>query len=416
MRILCIYFQTDINMRNTVKEHLYSFKIYSDAECYYLNAANGVPRYIDKIRFDLIVYHYTFLALKWDINEFENFQKKCFRLKYLSGYKIAFPQDEYIHSAAVSNFFKEFSIKTVFTCLPLSECKKVYNPQESGLDNYFTVLTGYVHSEAVKRYSDKALPISKRKIDVGYRGRKVPFWLGQQGQIKWQLADRFKEILAGQNDLRYDISCDRRDEITGDAWYEFLSRCRVILGCEGGASLHDPTGEIRARVEHFLHRYPFASFQEVQAKCFAGGDRNLNLRALSPRHFECCVTRTCQALVEGDYGGIFKPDVHYIEIRKDWSNLEDVLRKIKDVKYCQEIADNAYRDIVETGLYSYEKFIEQVMNSIRKELIHTSALNDNNLKDLKRLRIREQLNPLFLYYLSPYYKLRGVLKKLRNLR
>jgi hypothetical protein len=416
MRILCIYFQSTRRLRNTVREHLSSFQNYSGADCYYLNVAHGIPRYINRINFDLIIFHYTFLALKWDIKEFKNFQNKCSRLKYISGYKIAFPQDEYIYSAAVSNFFKEFSVKTVFTCLPLSECKKVYDPQESGLKNYFTVLTGYIDSEAVKSYSGKALPLSERKVDVGYRGRKVPFWLGQQGQIKWQLCDRFKEILAVQNTLRYDISWDRRDEITGYSWYDFLSRCRVILGCEGGASLHDPTGEIRIRVEQFLHRYPSALFEEVQAKCLADVDGNLNLRAISPRHFECCVTKTCQALVEGAYGGIFKPGVHYIEIKKDWSNLEDVLSKIKDVKYCQEIADNAYRDIVEPGLYSYEKFIEQVMNSLRKELTHNSALNDDNLKDLKRLRIREQLNPLFLYYLSPYYKLRGGLRRIRNVR
>ena len=61
MKILVIYYSWNKSARNTYNEHLYSFKRYSDEECYYLNAAYGIPNYIARIDFDLVVYHYLFL-------------------------------------------------------------------------------------------------------------------------------------------------------------------------------------------------------------------------------------------------------------------------------------------------------------------------------------------------------------------
>ena len=54
-------------------------------------------------------------------------------------------------------------------------------------------------------------------------------------------------------------------------------------------------------------------------------DGRLQLFAISPRHLEACATRTCQVLVEGEYSGVLRPGEHYIPVRKDLSNLDDVL-------------------------------------------------------------------------------------------
>jgi hypothetical protein len=205
--------------------------------------------------------------------------------------------------------------------------------------------------------------VEKRDIDIGYRARKLPFWIGRHGQLKTILAQKFLNLHVPHY-LRLDISLNPKDVFFDTEWYRFLCRCRTVLGCEGGASLHDPSGEVRQKVEDYVAQNPEVSFDEVEQTCFPGRDGNLRLFALSPRHFECAITKSCQVLVEGAYAGIFKPGIHYIEIRKDWSNLEQVIRLIEDREYCEKIAENAYQDIVQSGLYTYRRFVETIINHV----------------------------------------------------
>ena len=80
--------------------------------------------------------------------------------------------------------------------------------------------------------------------------------------------------------------------------------------------MHDLDGSIRRNVENFVSKFPKASFSEVEQNCFPGEDGNLKLFAISPRHFECCLTKTCQVLYQGRYDNIFKANHHFIEIKK----------------------------------------------------------------------------------------------------
>jgi hypothetical protein len=46
--------------------------------------------------------------------------------------------------------------------------------------------------------------------------------------------------------------------------------------------------------------------------------------------FEACMMRTAQVLLEGYYNGIFEPWKHYIPIKKDCSNLDQVFAASAD--------------------------------------------------------------------------------------
>jgi hypothetical protein len=387
VNILIAYYLPNINDRKTLSEHLYSFRHYSGERYYYLNAVYGIPRLCISINFDLVIFHYTFLAyLRYGKVRSGTLFQTC---KDLSGYKVAIPQDEYQDSDRLNEFFLLSGVKTVFTCLPESEWQKVYPRQKSGLEHYLTVFTGYVDEIAAGKLARLNPSRRIRPIDVGYRARKNPYWLGKFGMIKWQLTEKFLNAPV-QHNLKLDLSNDPRDVFYGDKWYGFLSNCRVVLGCESGASLHDPDGSIMSTVDRYMDKHPVASFEEVEEACFPMLDGNLELFALSPRHFEACMTRTCQALVEGEYGGIFKPGIHYIEIKKDWSNIADVLRQIEDVDYCERIADNAYRDIIESDLYTYRKFVEMVINHAREVSTYIPDVNRDDARYLDALERRER--------------------------
>ena len=88
----------------------------------------------------------------------------------------------------------------------------------------------------------------------------------------------------------------------------------------------------------------------------------LQLFAISPRHLEACATKTCQVLVEGSYNGILTAGEHFIELKKDFSNIHLVLDKIKEDKQREHIVNRAYKDIVQSGKYSYNNFVKDVMD------------------------------------------------------
>jgi hypothetical protein len=94
----------------------------------------------------------------------------------------------------------------------------------------------------------------------------------------------------------------------------------------------------------------------------------LNQGQISPKMFEAIILGTVLVMYEGKYSDILIPDVHYISIKKDYSNIEDVINKIKDDYYLQKMADRAYTDIVESNKYSYKTFIEYVDSIIKMHI------------------------------------------------
>lgn len=372
MKILVIYFQPTGNDRKTIDEHLYSFQRYSAEECYYINTYLNLPFFLDKIEFDLIVYHYTFLGQKWGgVQYFSKFLEKNKVLQNLKGYKVALPQDEYVNTEVFCKFLKDFNIDKLYTCFYEKDWDKVYPQAKTGLKAIETCLTGYVDEISLKECEKQYKPHQFRTNDIGYRARKVPYWLGEHGTIKWRITEIFQSIQSKYPLLKMNISNLEKDVFIGDSWHEFLLNCRVVLGCEGGASLHDPQGLIRDKVDTYVASFPSATFEEVKKACFPLEDNGIELFAISPRHFDACITKTCQVLLEGKYHGIFQPGIHYIELKKDYSNLEDVVMKIQDVKYCESLTENAFKDIIESGLYTYKNFVSRILQD--------AVLNSKNI-------------------------------------
>jgi hypothetical protein len=72
------------------------------------------------------------------------------------------------------------------------------------------------------------------------------------------------------------------------------------------------------------------------------------------------VTRTAQVLVEGEYDGVLEPMRHYLPIRRDLSNLDEVLAMIRDHELLEKITAHAYDEVYLSGRYSYARFAEML--------------------------------------------------------
>lgn len=382
-KILIVYCSYTYPLRAAVADHLYSFQRYSSNQCYYLNIGiRGFPRYLRGVKFDLIVFHTIFLSVRWNLNKFQALTKKVRILKDINAVKIALPQDEFLNTDVLCDFINEFGVEHVFSAAPESEWPKIYHKVDFRKVRFYQVLTGYLDDFTIDRITALSATEQSRTLDIGYRAWKAKPWLGRHGYLKAQIAECFQEV-APKKGLRVDISLREEDTFFGDSWYQFLLRCKYTIGVEGGAGILDRDGTICRKTEAYLKHDPQASFAEIEEHCFAGLDGILNLFAISPRHLEACATRTCQILIEGEYNGILYPGIHYIELKSDFSNLEEVLEIIRQDSLRNKITEQAYDDIVKSRRFAYTSFVDFVLGkSLQSKKQHQVDILEKSAKNL----------------------------------
>ena len=84
---------------------------------------------------------------------------------------------------------------------------------------------------------------------------------------------------------------------------------------------------------------------------------------ISGKNIEAAGCKTLQILIEGDYGGYFKPNIHYISVKKDLSNLKECISLIKNKTLCNKIIDNAYT--VAVNQLTYENHLNKLLNFLK---------------------------------------------------
>jgi len=379
LNILILYVSNQYPMRATLWDQLYCFRQYSDHNCFYLNfTVRRVPWYLKHVKFDLIVFGTLFMATRVFDEWFSDPRERARLLKSFAGVKIAFPQDEYLRTDVLADFINEFSIDWVFSLSPKSEWPKIYDSVDPAKVKLSQVLAGYLDDDTVERIEGLAREGAPRDIDLGYHTFRAAPNLGRHGFLRQQIAEVF-QAEAPKHNLQIDISTRKEDTLWADAWYKFLLRCKYTISVEGGATVLDRDGSIQRRTQSYLTDHPDASFEEVERECFPGRDGGLRYVAISPRHLEACATRTCQVLVEGTYNDVLVAGRHYLELKRDFSNLEQVLDAIKQDTLRQEITEQAFHDVVASGNYTYRSFVEHVLRETvpeaQQDSIESSGLS-----------------------------------------
>jgi hypothetical protein len=353
--------------RQSLEDHLYAFRRYGRHTYHYVNlAVPGLARPYSAARYDAIVWHTSFLSwLRWSPEiQHRGLLRRARGLKGRAPVHVALPQDEFLRSDLINAVLTELGVEHVFTVAPPSEWPKIYDGLDRESVGLSRVLTGYLDERTLERTGRILREGHDRTIDIGYRTVPGKAYLGRHAILKAEMAEVVRERAQARG-LNVDISTRAEDTFYGDDWYRFLASCRYTIGIEGGASVLDRDGSVRACVESRLEDRPESSFRELEAACFAGRDGEVSLFAISPRHLEACATRTAQVLVEGEYGGILRPDTHYVPLRRDLSNLDSVLDVVAEQKgHAEQMAARAHRDVVASGDYTYRRFVEQVERAL----------------------------------------------------
>lgn len=370
MRVLVLWRQDEVDakMRNTIIDHAFCLKKYDvDNEYFYFNIYNGRfaedYHWIDENMFDVVIFHYSALSLRGSAGYWRDFLQLMIDVwRDYPCKKILMPQDDYTVTERIWDLALGIKADTIYTVIRECDHDILYPQCKLGDIEIKTVLTGYVEKEYTNKMT--LLEHRYRKYDVVYRARKLPYEIGKHGQLKYELALYFSSKLKG-SELVYDLANtrDNKGAFLGDSWFDFLASSRTTLGCLGGAGFADITGEYRKKVEEYMALHPNATYEETKEVCFPDIKENLT-GVISPRIFDAAITKTCQILVGEDYQGILRPNIDYIVLNKDFSNVDDVIKKMKDIDYCEQVANNCYEHVVQSEKYTYRKFVEWIINDI----------------------------------------------------
>lgn len=196
-----------------------------------------------------------------------------------------------------------------------------------------------------------------RSLDIAFAGA---FYSPAIGDIeRTTLIERVEAESSG-----FGLSCEvKRATMPRKQWADFLRSARGTVGAESGTYYLDRRALIIGQARDYLASHPGANFDQLSAACFAHPDvEHVSGKCISSRHFEAIGTGTCQILIEGHYNGILEPEVHYIAVRKDLSDLGDAITRFTDDRYRESIVDRAREHAL--AEHTYGRRVEALVRAL----------------------------------------------------
>lgn len=351
MNILVLYNATQ-TYTNAVFDHLQAFERFSEHKYFFMHISEKSTLQVNLTRFDAVCVHFS-IRLPFDQIPDPVAQV----LQAYTGIKFLFIQDEYDNTRHVWAWIQRLKFDVVFTVVPERSISLIYPPGQFPGTRFVSNLTGYIPIKPDIKID--VAPPSSRPLIVGYRGRRLPLKYGLLGFEKTKIGMMVGKYCASHG-IRHDIAWEEKDRIYGEKWVDFIFSCRAMLGTESGSNIFDWDGDIDKRLADYRAQHPNATDDEVYEEVLSDLEQSGLMNQISPKVFEAIAARTVLILFEGEYSGVLVPDEHYISLKKDGSNISDVFRILEDGSRIDRMVDKAYRDIIDSGAYSYSAFIRKV--------------------------------------------------------
>lgn len=222
-----------------------------------------------------------------------------------------------------------------------------------------------------------------RPIDMGFRSYRYPAFLGDNDR------NRIFDLFKNRDDFRIDFSQEER--LSRTEWAKFLNNTKAVIATEAGSfyledddkivrsikdyvisnhkgvliSSHNPLRRIVSALPYFIKNklknlvasgplqsemllFENLSYEDIYPKFFAKAQKcPHHSKAISSRHFDAIGTKTVQIMMEGYFNGILEKNKHYIALKSDFSNLQEVLDLFEDSSFCQKMVDDTYDFVIE---------------------------------------------------------------------
>jgi len=201
--------------------------------------------------------------------------------------------------------------------------------------------------------------LKERVVDIGMRSAEYPWYLGDLDRNK---TVEFIHFLKSEKRFNVDVSSAEERRFTRIEWADFLNNARCTIATEAGAAFVEVDDHTRLAVNAYLEKNVNATFADVYDQFFANYKNPISGKCISSRHFDAIGTKTCQILLEGDYNGVLVPGKHYVELKKDFLNIEEVVQVINDDEKIQNIADCAYNYVLEN--HTHDHRVKDLLNAV----------------------------------------------------
>jgi hypothetical protein len=262
---------------------------------------------------------------------------------------VTFIGNEYDLLEEKIGFLRKVGCEYVCTQLPLAagnylygecaNCRVVEMPHALNPEHYYPI------------------PEARRDIDIGFVGDIYWPFIGDRERtdvIEW--FERHGKALG----LRCDI---RRERLPRAEWHRFLNGCNALIGAESGTYYLNGRGQLLDCARNYnLFEDRAASFDEIFDRFFRDRTPEVSGKCISSRHFEPIGTKTCQILLEGQYNGILDADRHYISIKKDFSNIDDVIARYRDAAYRSRMVAETYDYVL--SQHTYRHRVEHLLRTV----------------------------------------------------
>lgn len=252
------------------------------------------------------------------------------------GKLVVFIGNEYDLLDKKIQFLKEAGADFICSQLPRSASQFLY----ADCEHSTIVDMPHALNEEVYQHSPK----KNYETKVSFIGARYPIWLGDDER------NDFIDYCKSLNSSSFVIK-DCEGNLPRSDWASFLVNASATIGAEAGTYFLDRHGEIlsAAKKAHEQgHGEVFFSHQEYAE------NNNIEYtsgKAISSRHFEAMGTKTVQILLEGEYNHLMTPDLHYISIKKDFSNFKEKWQEFEDQSRCTDISERCFEYVMEKHRY-----------------------------------------------------------------
>lgn len=338
-------------------DSILSYPRHSAFPVFPVNTARAYPPALERLRFHGVFFHYTLFGLGYAY-EIPPAYLEAVANSPDAPRLVSF-QDEFRWCGKRFAFIDEQGIGTVYTLTPDPHGGELYRARTRAR-HVFSYLSSYVSHQLPGLARRFARPDEERSIDVGYRARQLPYYLGRGGQEKHEIGERFARYARELGEpLRVDVSSRELERLYGDKWWRFLGNSRATLGVESGSGVFDLEDRVVEACQALVRENPEIPFQEVHDRLLAPYEGNVPYRFIAPRNFEAAAFHVTQILYEGAYSDILQPWRHYIPLRKDFGNFDEVIKAFRDAGLRRQITAAARADLIDSHRYDFASHVAQ---------------------------------------------------------
>lgn len=281
------------------------------------------------------------------------------------------------------DFLKDVQVDTVASQLTLDTATWLYH-------NVASMVISMPHALHTASFSpQKSFP--KRPYWMGSRSFAYPISIGDldrnrmlQSYPLWNIPSRLKNFSTTQR-------LNRKE------WAHFLNDCRSTLSTEAGTPFIERDDETVMKIHAYLmekgyekkipmrqflqsvmHHLPYgvrqlikniasflgfhvdmnhevgdALFEEIYDLFFKDIKNTRSGKCISSRHFDAIGTKTLNIMFEGQFNGILEPKKHYLTLKKDFSNIDEITYQLDHEDFCRNITERTYDHITSHHTYDH---------------------------------------------------------------